>query len=271
MPQTQKIQLAPITAWTLVKWFLIPGLILAYITLYPPHALDIALSEPFYNGTKFALNRIPVMVWIHRLFRIVPFFIRFSALFVIIQNLRNKVPPYKLGEVGNRRALYMILGMLASVFLVKFLKDTTGVYCPYAVEVFSGNAPLLSPVLSFHKNPGHCWPSGFTGTAFCCFAMYFAFRDVRPRLARGSLIFTWLFGIACSVIQVMRGEHFMSHTLATALFDWLTCALLYCVFFSKEIWQQFIVKNRAEDGGSTGGPMLREAVAPVRIEDRENR
>lgn len=35
MPQTQKIQLAPITAWTLVKWFLIPGLILAYITLYP--------------------------------------------------------------------------------------------------------------------------------------------------------------------------------------------------------------------------------------------
>ena len=54
MPQTQKIQLAPITAWTLVKWFLIPGLILAYITLYPPHALDIALSEPFYNGTKFA-------------------------------------------------------------------------------------------------------------------------------------------------------------------------------------------------------------------------
>ena len=60
MPQTQKIQLAPITAWTLVKWFLIPGLILAYITLYPPHALDIALSEPFYNGTKFALNRIPV-------------------------------------------------------------------------------------------------------------------------------------------------------------------------------------------------------------------
>lgn len=69
----------------------------------------------------------------------------------------------------------------------------------------------------------------------------------------------------------MRGEHFMSHTLATALFDWLTCVLLYCVFFSKEIWQQFIVKNRAEDGGSTGGPMLREAVAPVRIEDRENR
>ena len=168
MPQTQKIQLAPITAWTLVKWFLIPGLILAYITLYPPHALDIALSEPFYNGTKFALNRIPVMVWIHRLFRIVPFFIGFSALFVIIQNLRNKVPPYKLGEVGNRRALYLIIGMLASVFLVKFLKDTTGVYCPYAVEVFSGNAPLLSPVLSFHKNPGHCWPSGFTGTAFCC-------------------------------------------------------------------------------------------------------
>lgn len=89
MPQTQKIQLAPITAWTLVKWFLIPGLILAYITLYPPHALDIALSEPFYNGTKFALNRIPVMVWIHRLFRIVPFFIGFSALFVIIQNLRG--------------------------------------------------------------------------------------------------------------------------------------------------------------------------------------
>ena len=82
---------------------------------------------------------------------------------------------------------------------------------------------------------------------------------------------TWLFGIACSVIQVMRGEHFMSHTLATALFDWLTCALLYCVFFSKEIWQQFIVKNRAEDGGSTGGPMLREAVAPVRIEDRGDR
>jgi len=40
MPQTQKIQLAPITAWTLVKWFLIPGLILAYITLYPPHAIS---------------------------------------------------------------------------------------------------------------------------------------------------------------------------------------------------------------------------------------
>lgn len=154
MPQTQKIQLAPITAWTLVKWFLIPGLILAYITLYPPHALDIALSEPFYNGTKFALNRIPVMVWIHRLFRIVPFFIGFSALFVIIQNLRNKVPPYKLGEVGNRRALYLILGMLASVFLVKFLKDTTGGLLPVRGGSVQRERAAAQPRTLLPQEPG---------------------------------------------------------------------------------------------------------------------
>ena len=33
-------------------------------------------------------------------------------------------------------------------------------------------------------------------------------------------------GSAMGVYQIARGEHFLSHTLATALLAWLLCALL---------------------------------------------
>lgn len=212
-----------------------PGLVLFWIAVFPPHGFDLALSHLFYGEEGFAMNRAPVMLFFHKISRIVPFAFGFAGLYVAIQNWRHKPYYRNAPRIETRRALYLMAAMLASVFIVKFLKNTTGVFCPVNITEFGGTAPLNSPGWSLSTRPGHCWPSGFAGTGFCLFALYFAFRDVSKRLARYGLIAAFGVGGFCSVLQVMRGEHFFTHVLGTCLVDWLACAIAYCLFFAPEI------------------------------------
>lgn len=216
-------------------WFILPGALLVWITLFTPHALDLAASRVFYMHDGFVLNRAPLMLFFHTVSRVVPFAFGFAGLYAAIQNLRGR--PYWKGSdfhIETRRTLYLLAAMLAAVFLVKFLKNMTGVFCPVNVTEFGGSSPLVSPSWSWTTRPGHCWPSGFAGTGFCLFALYFTFRDWAPKLAKMGLAATYGVGIFCGVLQVMRGEHFLTHVIGACLFDWFACLFVYMVFFAPE-------------------------------------
>jgi len=127
------------------------------------------------------------------------------------------------------------MALALSTVIVTPLKALTAVHCFWDLAQHGGEeiyTPLLAERAPTLK-PGRCWPGGHASSGFSLFALYFLFRDTRPRLARGLLVGALLFGSLLSLGRMLQGAHFLSHNLWTAAFDWLICLgcyrwLLYC-------------------------------------------
>ena len=226
----------PIRPFSLTSFCVLPALVLLWVAVAPPYGLNLAVSHLFGTAEGFFMNRMPVMLFLHKVARIVPIAAAAAVLLTLIVTLARGRRIRFFGA-DRRRMVYLLAAMLASVMLIKFLKQTTGVYCPTHIADFGGTEALSAPILSRAEQPGHCWPSGFAGTGFCLFALYFALRDVNIRAARRGFALALGLGVFCSVVQIMRGEHFLSDTIASGVIDWLVCALLYGVFFGRGIFR----------------------------------
>ncbi|MGH8438104.1 MAG: phosphatase PAP2 family protein [Pseudomonas sp.] len=125
---------------------------------------------------------------------------------------------------GWRRELgYLVLAMGLSTSFVTPVKAVTAVQCPWSLKEFGGKetySELLSPRPATDK-PGRCWPGGHAATGFTLFALFFALRDRRPRLARVTLLFAFGLGTVFSIGRMLQGAHFFSHNVWTAVFCWL--------------------------------------------------
>lgn len=126
--------------------------------------------------------------------------------------------------------------MLLSTLSVSLLKNLTTLPCPWSLKVFGGNSEYvyLHDIFSADFSAGHCFPSGHASAGFALFSLYFAaklhasitqktpkppsVKWLLPGLVVGSL-----FGIA----QELRGAHFLSHDIASALCCWYLCAGCY--------------------------------------------
>ena len=68
--------------------------------------------------------------------------------------------------------------------------------------------------------PSHAFPAGHASGGFALLGLYWILKSRRWRgLALGLGVGCWM-----GLYQVARGEHFLSHTLATAALAWLLCA-----------------------------------------------
>ena len=80
---------------------------------------------------------------------------------------------------------------------------------------------------------GHCFPAGHASAGFAFIGGYFVFRNVAPRTARIWLQASLASGLLLGLAQQLRGAHFMSHTLWTALVAW-------CIAFAVDTaWQHW--------------------------------
>ncbi|AQW67509.1 phosphatase PAP2 family protein [Pseudomonas putida] len=128
------------------------------------------------------------------------------------------------GLYGWRRELgCLVLALGVSTAFVTPLKKLTQVQCPWSLTQFGGSetySKLLEPRPATDK-PGLCWPGGHATTGFCLFALFFALRDRKPRLARVAFAVALIAGTVLSVGRMMQGAHFLSHNVWTAVFCWL--------------------------------------------------
>jgi len=71
--------------------------------------------------------------------------------------------------------------------------------------------------------PSHAFPAGHASGGFALIGLYWTLPAARRvwGLVLGLGLGAWM-----GLYQVARGEHFLSHTLATAALAWLVCALL---------------------------------------------
>lgn len=117
----------------------------------------------------------------------------------------------------------LVLALGLSTAFVTPLKQLTQVQCPWSLTQFGGKetySKLLEPRPATDK-PGLCWPGGHATTGFCLFALFFALRDRRPRLARAALVLAFVAGSVLSLGRMMQGAHFLSHNVWTAVFCWM--------------------------------------------------
>lgn len=125
----------------------------------------------------------------------------------------------------------LVLALGVSTAFVTPLKKLTQVQCPWSLTQFGGSetySKLLEPRPATDK-PGLCWPGGHATTGFCLFALFFALRDRKPRLARVAFALALIAGTVLSVGRMMQGAHFLSHNVWTAVFCWLIGLGAYCL------------------------------------------
>ncbi len=156
-------------------------------------------------------------------------FVSFVASFFVA-----KLKPWKR-ELGC-----LVLSMTLSTSFVTPVKVVTSVQCPWSLTEFGGHetySELLSPRPPTDK-PGRCWPGGHAATGFTLFALFFVFRDRKPRLAKAGLIFAFGLGTVFSIGRMLQGAHFFSHNIWTAVFCWLICLGAYYVVLYRPIGQE---------------------------------
>ena len=221
--------------YSLWTWLLLPLWCLTLLILFPPQTLDIAISGLFFDGQGWPLkNDFFFNVVLYKSSKIIPIGAALASVYVLVKNLIANRRGLQPDSYWIYRPLYILIAMLACVLVVWWLKASTGVYCPWSVSYFSGDHALREPTWSWVFQDRRCWPSGHSGTGFCLLALFFALRDKYPQLARKTLVAVLLLGTICSLTRIVQGAHFLSHTLATALIDWIICAGLYVLCFDRQ-------------------------------------
>jgi membrane-associated PAP2 superfamily phosphatase len=124
---------------------------------------------------------------------------------------------------------FSLIALTLSAGIAAGLKQITDVDCPWDLQGFGGDRPFL-PLLA--ARPGwlpvaRCFPGAHSASGFALFALYFGFRDTRPRVATRALLAALIVGSVFGLTQQARGAHFLSHDLASAFIVWFTCLGLY--------------------------------------------
>ena len=119
------------------------------------------------------------------------------------------------------RALYLIACLAVVSVTCTQLRAVTGMATPLELKAFGGTYDHL---LLFQPKPvgypSHAFPAGHASGGFALLGLCWVLATRRWRgLALGLGFGCWM-----GFYQVARGEHFLSHTLATAALAWFLCA-----------------------------------------------
>lgn len=119
-----------------------------------------------------------------------------------------------------RLQLAVTTGLAAAV--VAAIKSASLTSCPWDLHEFGGVAHLVPHWRGWtvaDGGSGRCFPAGHASSGFAFFGGWFVFRE-RPVVARGWFAAALGAGGVFGLAQQMRGAHFMSHTLWTAVVCW---------------------------------------------------
>ena len=133
-----------------------------------------------------------------------------------------------LKQLPVERRLQLALTPLLALILVAGNKAHSLTSCPSELQEFGGVATYVShwALGLADGGRGGCFPAGHASAGFAFVAGFFAFRHAMPRLAARWLLGALLAGLMLGLAQQVRGQHFVSHTLWTALICWLCAAAI---------------------------------------------
>lgn len=147
------------------------------------------------------------------------------VLALLVADALWRAPPGGLSAGARWAAIGIVL---LNLIAVPTIKRSSATSCPWDLAEFGGAARFV-PHWAWGVSdggPGHCFPSGHAVAAFAFFALYFAWRETHPTIARRWLLATLVAGAVFGAAQVMRGAHFVSHVGWSAWACWTIAAVV---------------------------------------------
>lgn len=137
----------------------------------------------------------------------------------------------------RRAALYLVLAIGLSTGGVALLKVLTGRPCPWDLDRYGGKSPYVHLLeLRPPEVPrGECFPAAHAAAGYSLTALYFALRERSRRRSLAGLLLGLGLGTLFGFGQLVRGAHFVSHSLWSAALCWLTAAELYRGLFGSRL------------------------------------
>jgi membrane-associated PAP2 superfamily phosphatase len=129
------------------------------------------------------------------------------------------------GPRWRRVDAFVVLATLASgPLLISTGKATTNIFCPYQIERYGGQMPynkLLEPWPEGRKpkQRGRGFPAGHASGGYALLSLAGLAQTARGR--RLGLAIGLGPGTAMGGYQMLRGAHYLSHTVISALLCWL--------------------------------------------------
>lgn len=120
---------------------------------------------------------------------------------------------------------FFIMAMLATS-TIAILKSQSAHACPWDMAVATTQGILWD----LSATAGHCFPGGHASSGFALLVGYFIYRTTRPKRAYFFLLAALILGFAMGWAQMMRGAHFLSHTLWTGWIIWGLNVMAYALF-----------------------------------------
>jgi membrane-associated PAP2 superfamily phosphatase len=156
---------------------------------------------------------------------------------VLILHCWRPLPLISVAQ-SQRTRLFMLAAVLLCITFVPALKHFSSTSCPWDLQEFGGAATYVSHWDALlhgirDTGPGRCFPSGHAVAAFGFIPVYFAMRRESPQRARYALWGIVLMGLVFGAAQLVRGAHYVSHTLWSAWLCWLLAVCLDRVLFSR--------------------------------------
>ncbi len=130
----------------------------------------------------------------------------------------------------NRKAILTFLLCIIFVpLIVAGAKYITNVYCPYQLDIYNGSYPFVRIIADYpdgfiQPKPGRCFPAGHATAGFAFMALFYCFKNMRYRVA--GLFLGILLGWTAGIYQMMRGQHFLSHTFFSMVASFLVIMLI---------------------------------------------
>ncbi|MEY4133436.1 MAG: hypothetical protein RL592_1494 [Verrucomicrobiota bacterium] len=188
-------------------------------------SLDLAVQSWFWGGRDWLIPKDSG--WFHQLAYTGPKVLLYAFALGLLWAIA--FPDRSPAWLGRRRAIYLFLSLAVVSLVCTQLRSITHMATPRDLSIYGAVAPnAWEHLLLFDAKPAlypsHAFPAGHASGGFALLALAFAWGTAEAR-RRGALI-GLVYGAGMGVYQIARGEHFLSHTVATAVLAWLIVAVL---------------------------------------------
>lgn len=120
-----------------------------------------------------------------------------------------------------RRPLgYLVLAVLLCTGLVSALKSFSRIDCPWDLARYGGTRAYHGLLQVRADTPGRCFPAGHASAGYAWVALFFFFAEVRRNWRGRALAIGIGLGLVFGIDQQLRGAHFLSHDLSSAMICW---------------------------------------------------
>lgn len=131
---------------------------------------------------------------------------------------------------------YLSLSLPVATLTVSLIKRLSFVDCPWSISDFGGQQHYLTwwqTLIADQNGVGHCFPAAHASSAYMFFGVYFVARQHWPDKANWIVTAVLGFGLIFGLAQQLRGAHFISHDLTSAIVCWLVSFVLWSLWNKK--------------------------------------